>query len=284
MMPQTLRSDTFSSLMCNVDATTHHNWIVAVFWTRPKMARWMESAEKPNVSSLQQCIFLKRQGTVYIPKFIMQLDNWTLNTSWEHGPTVQHYQHVPNSGGVVRATFILERTQLNLDVHPYNCKISGLSIRVSSPKSLGFWLYLLSCEKHVRGWRKSSSNLLWHRSPVGTANLRQRNLRSSREIRRAISSWPGHLDVQLVYLFSSILGLWVPVYSPSSKWSVGEWAASCATKLDGLAPMKGNSLLSYFFEYLKLQSSMYMICYDFSAHLSKDIHSQLFGCSSPAGN
>lgn len=116
-MPQTLRSDTFSSLMCNVDATTHHNWIVAVFWTRPKMARWMESAEKPNVSSLQQCIFLKTQGTVYIPKFIMQLDNWTLNTSWEHGPTVQHYQHVPNSGGVVRATFILERTQLNLDVH-----------------------------------------------------------------------------------------------------------------------------------------------------------------------
>ena len=119
MMPQTLRSDTFSSLMCNVDATTHHNWIVAVFWTRPKMARWMESAEKPNVSSLQQCIFLKTQGTVYIPKFIMQLDNWTLNTSWEHGPTVQHYQHVPNSGGVVRATFILERTQLNLDVHYY---------------------------------------------------------------------------------------------------------------------------------------------------------------------
>ena len=71
-----------------------------------------------------------------------------------------------------------------------------------------------------------------------------------------------------------------------SIFQVKRWRMSCImrNKIGWPGPMKGNSLLSYFFEYLKLQSSMYMICYDFSAHLPKDIYSQLFGCSSPAGN
>ena len=64
--------------------------------------------------------------------------------------------------------------------------------------------------------------------------------------------------------FIFIFGLWVPVCSPSSRWSVGEWAAKYASKLDCLAPRHGRNIEFFGLLFWIPQTSMPMICYDFS--------------------